>query len=99
MAFCSNCGGETGGKAVVCVKCGAPLKQTSQGEGKGWMTTLLLCLFLGPLGAHRFYTGSTGIGVAQLFTCGGCGIWMLVDLITILTGSYRDAEGRPLVKS
>lgn len=68
------------------------------GEGKDWLTTLLLCFFVGVIGAHRFYTGSTGIGVAQLLTLGGCGIWSLVDFITILTGSYKDGNGQPLVK-
>ena len=68
------------------------------GEGKDWLTTLVLCFFVGVIGAHRFYTGSTGIGVAQLLTLGGCGIWSLVDFITILTGSYKDGNGQPLVK-
>ena len=61
----------------------------------------MLCFFVGVIGAHRFYTGSTGstgIGVAQLLTLGGCGIWSLVDFITILTGSYKDGNGQPLVK-
>ena len=68
-------------------------------EQKNYMTTLLLCLFAGCLGVHRFYVGKTGSGVAQLLTAGGCGIWMLVDLIMILTNKFTDAQGRPLVKS
>lgn len=66
--------------------------------GKDWLTTLLLCLFLGGIGAHRFYVGKTGSGVAQLFTMGGCGIWALVDLVMIITGSFTDVNGQPLVR-
>jgi TM2 domain-containing membrane protein YozV len=68
------------------------------GEQKDWLTTLLLCLLVGTLGVHRFYTGHTAIGIIQLVTLGGCGIWTLVDLIMIITGSYTDAQGRPLLK-
>jgi TM2 domain-containing membrane protein YozV len=65
---------------------------------KDWLTTLLLCLFLGGLGVHRFYTGHTVIGIVQLLTLGGCGIWSLVDLIMIAIGSYKDASGNALLK-
>jgi TM2 domain-containing membrane protein YozV len=65
---------------------------------KDWLTTLLLCLFVGGFGVHRFYTGHTGIGVVQLLTLGGCGIWALIDLIRIITGSFKDANGQPLLK-
>ena len=65
---------------------------------KDWMTTLLLCIFLGWLGIHRFYTGHTVIGIIQLLTAGGCGIWVLIDFIMILTDSYKDSNGFPLVR-
>ena len=72
--------------------------QTAQGEPKEWLVTLLLCFFLGGLGIHRFYTGHTGIGIAQLLTLGGCGIWALIDFIMIIVGNFKDAQGRPLKK-
>ena len=69
------------------------------GMQKDWLTTLLLCIFLGILGVHRFYTGHIVIGLIQLFTFGGCGIWWLIDLIMIATGSFTDSNGLPLVKN
>ena len=65
---------------------------------KDWTTTLLLAIFLGYFGIHRFYTGHTVIGVIQLLTAGGCGIWYIIDIIMILTDSYTDPAGNPLVK-
>ncbi|SRR5712691_4523228 len=69
------------------------------GMQKDWLTTLLLCIFLGFLGVHRFYTGHIVIGLIQLFTFGGCGIWWLIDLIMIATGSFTDSNGLPLLKN
>jgi hypothetical protein len=101
IMYCPNCGAEVSEKAVLCVKCGVSLKPESAeiiGEGKDWLTTLLLCWFLGVFGVHRFYTKSTGIGVIQLLTLGGCGIWALIDFIMIIVGSFRDGDGNKLVK-
>jgi TM2 domain-containing membrane protein YozV len=56
-----------------------------------------LSVFLGPLGVGRFYTGHTGMAVAQLITLGGLGVWTLVDgLILLLSNDKTDAQGRIL---
>lgn len=57
---------------------------------------LLLCLFLGGFGAHRFYVGKSGSAVLMLILslCGVGWIWSLIDLIMILTGSFTDDHGR-----
>jgi TM2 domain-containing membrane protein YozV len=62
------------------------------------LPAFLLCFFLGFLGIHRFYDGKTGSGVAQLLTCGGLGIWALVDLIIIATGGFTDKNGNKLTQ-
>jgi TM2 domain-containing membrane protein YozV len=56
----------------------------------------VLQLLLGEFGAGRWYTGHYGIAVAQLLTCGGLGIWALIDGIMMLVGNVNDSQGRPL---
>jgi TM2 domain-containing membrane protein YozV len=64
---------------------------------KSKVTAGVLQLFLGGFGVGRFYTGHTGIALGQLFTCGGCGIWALIDGIMLLAGNNQtDAQGRVL---
>ncbi|NTW86463.1 MAG: TM2 domain-containing protein [Holophagaceae bacterium] len=103
MPFCKSCGAEVLPQAIVCVKCGVGLTpegstQVGPVSEKEWLVTLLLAIFLGGLGIHRFYTGHTGIAVIQLLTLGGCGIWTLIDIIMIATGSFKDSAGLPLKK-
>ena len=69
-------------------------KPSDELSDKEFLPTLLLCLFVGMLGVHRFYVGKIGTGVAMIFTLGGLGIWVLVDFILICIGSFRDIEGR-----
>lgn len=45
---------------------------------------LVLCIFLGSLGAHRFYRGQFGMGILYLFTMGLFGIGWLVDIFKII---------------
>ena len=58
----------------------------------------LLCFLFGVFGAHRFYVGKTGTAIAQILTLGGFGIWAMVDLILIITGSFTDDEGNRLTE-
>ena len=59
----------------------------------------LLCFFLGGLGVHRFYVGKIGTGILMIFTLGGLGIWLIIDFVMILTGSFKDKEGKDLERS
>ena len=46
-------------------------------------TLLIVSLLAGSLGVDRFMLGDTGIGVGKLLTCGGFGIWTIVDWFEI----------------
>lgn len=69
------------------------------GPRKSKTVALILCLigFLGLGGLHRMYVGKVGSGVLHFFTYGICGIGTIIDLISILSGGFRDSYGQPLV--
>ena len=69
------------------------------GPRKSKTTALILCLvgFLGIAGLHRMYVGKVGSGILHLFTYGICGIGTVIDLISILSGGFRDSYGQSLV--
>jgi TM2 domain-containing membrane protein YozV len=99
MVFCRGCGKEIHNSAANCPSCGAVqivLLQAVSASDKRILPAFLLCFFVGVFGAHRFYVGKTGSGVAQLLTLGGLGIWAFVDLIMITCGVFTDGAGNQI---
>ena len=100
--YCQNCGEAIDKNLNVCPKCGAQQNEvftesisqkTTNSEGVRWLISLLLCWFLGAIGAHRFFVGKIGTGILMIITCGGLGIWWLIDFIMILVGEFSDNQG------
>lgn len=50
---------------------------------------LIVSILIGGLGIDRFMLGHVGLGVGKLLTCGGLGIWALVDWFLIM-GATRE---------
>jgi hypothetical protein len=111
---CRACGARVLAAAEVCPTCGvrqwgmpAPAWTTGMDLAGGRvpvasehrvLPAVLLCLFFGFFGAHRFYVGKTRSAIVQLLTLGGLGVWALADLILIATGEFRDGEGRRVTR-
>lgn len=65
-------------------------------SGRSRLAALLLCIFLGGFGVHKFYVGRIGLGLVYLLTNGLFGIGWLVDVIVLSAGNPRDRDGLPL---
>ena len=97
MVYCRGCGKEIHESALACPNCGAQQGPAPSATDRRLLPTFLLCFFLGWLGAHRFYVGKVGTGILMICTFGGfCGIWVLIDLIMIVSGQFTDKEGQRL---
>jgi TM2 domain-containing membrane protein YozV len=104
LASCRQAIGAAGAPAPVAAPARAPmapgLAAREVGDSpRSQSAAFLFASFLGAFGADRFYLGHTGLGVLKLLTCGGLGIWSLVDMILVGIGSRRDAEGRRLTRT
>ena len=102
--YCQNCGKEISDNAVICVHCGCATGNYSK-NNKSMLVAILLWLFLGGLGLHRFYLGHTASGTVMLLCTLFCWlvipaivvmIWWFIDIILIVSGNLKTSDGTDL---
>lgn len=52
-------------------------------------TILIVSILAGVLGIDRFMIGDTGLGIGKLLTCGGFGIWAIIDYFMIMPATRK----------
>ncbi len=92
LVICAECGKEVSAVAQRCPNCGYT-SGTYTGKSKG--LAIVLALFLGGLGIHKFYLGKTGLGFLYLIFCWTFipAILGVIDAIVLATKSEREFSG------
>ena len=108
--YCVRCGGSMPGGDRYCRACGwetgvepptapapPPRPVIPNASESNRLAALLLCIFIGVFGGHRFYVGKIGTGILWLCTFGLFTIGAIYDLVLIATGEFRDSDERKVV--
>lgn len=73
-----------------------PFAPKNNVSSRSWEVMLILCVFLGYFGVHRFYAGKSTSGLIYLFTFGLFRFGWIFDMILILAGYFTDSSSRPI---
>ena len=65
-------------------------------KSRHFLAVFFISFMWGTFGVDRFYLGKVWTGILKLITFGGFGIWVLVDLVLIMSGAMRDKQGNPM---
>ena len=80
--YCRDCGNVIHARAEICPRCGVRQRSAVVSTGRSRSTAAVLAIFLGGLGAHKFYLGQSGQGILYLLLC-----WTLIPaLIAFIEG-------------
>lgn len=63
----------------------------------GFWKVYLISVFFGIFGVDHFITGKTKTGLIKLLTCGGAGIWWLIDCAWICFNQFKDSNGKLII--
>lgn len=63
-----------------------------------FLAVFFLSFMWGVFGADRFYLGKYWTGILKLLTFGGLGLWAIIDLTMVMSGSMRDKQGNEMLE-
>ena len=64
-----------------------------------FLAVFFLSFMWGTFGVDRFYLGKVWTGFLKLITFGGFGLWTIIDLVLIMSGSMRDKQGGEMLEA
>lgn len=95
MKKCPYCMEDVHEDAIKCKHCFEIIKEYPVSKKKR-LVALVLCLFLGTFGIHRFYVGKTFTGLIWMLSLGLLGLGTFLDIIMIIVGTFKDKDGMSL---
>lgn len=75
-----------------------PLETKNITPQRHFLAVFFISFMWGAFGVDRMYLGKWGTGILKLITFGGVGVWTIIDLILIMSGSAKDKQGRELLQ-